>query len=154
MRQAMAPSFTLNPSDGSARVAGFPLVLRKGLFRGEVASALSPLFRTANDFGNGYEWLSFHNVTFGGHPCGFALCFQRGQLTEVHFSVILPNAEMQDGWPTRQAIEAELAFVRKELHSQLGTEVGEHATRFPWGTVWSMFDPKAFQARSGLRYDA
>jgi hypothetical protein len=148
----MAPPFTLNPSDGSASVAGYTICLGKGLFREEAALVLKPLFRMANGFGNGYEWLSFHNVTFGGSPCGFALGFRDGQLTEIHFSVMLAGAEMQEGGPTRQAIEHELAFVRKELRSQLGVEISEGAAHFRWGSAWSMFDPKGFQASSGVRY--
>lgn len=102
--------------------------------------------------GNGYEWLSFHKVTLGKQPCGFAAGFNHGALTEVHFSVSLPDAKLEGGWPTREAIEEELAFVRSQLNAQLGTEPDAASTAFPWGTVWSMSDPKGFQANSGVRY--
>ena len=61
---------------------------------------------------------------------------------------------MDDGWPTRQAIEEELAFMRKALSAQLGIQLGKRDARFPWGRVWSTFDPKGFQASTGLRYEA
>ena len=56
--------------------------------------------------------------------------------------------------PSKAAIEAELAFIRKELSSQLKKPIGERESKFPWGTAWSMFDAKGFQASSGIRYAA
>ena len=144
----------MNPSNGSATISALPLRLGKGLSRQEAAAALSSLLRMTRDHGNGSEWLSFHGVTFGNQPCGFALLFRHGSLTEIHFSVMLPGAEMEGGWPTRAAIDAELAFVRKELGSQLKASIGERESKFSWGVAWSMFDPKGFQASSGVRYAA
>jgi hypothetical protein len=142
----MNESLSFSPRDGSATVSGFPIVLGMGKSRSEVATALSPLFRMAQDYGNGNEWLSFKGVTFGSQPCGFALLFRHGLLAEIHFSVMLPDAEMESGWPTKAAIE--------ELSSQLRASIGERQSEFSWGVVWSAFDPRGFQASSGVRYTA
>jgi hypothetical protein len=142
----------ISPDDGAIHLSGYRLALRGGLNKEAVRKALATLFRQEQAMGNGYEWLSFHKVTFGRQTCGFAACFNRGALTEVHFSVSLPDAKLEDGWPTREAIEEELAFVRSQLNAQLGTAPDAASTAFPWGTVWSMFDPKGFQANSGVRY--
>lgn len=122
-----------------------PIRLRGGLSREAVSSALAPLYRSSLDHGNGYEWLSFHGDTFGGHPCGFALLFRQGSMTEIHFNVMLPDAEMENGWPTKGAIDDEVAFARKELSTQLGAEIGDRGVTFSWGAAWSTFDPKGFQ---------
>lgn len=150
----MAASLSIDPLDGTVHLLGIPFAIRKGVARAAASQALQSLFRSSAKTGNGYEWLSFHKASFGGQPCGFALGFHDGRLFELQFSVMLPNAEMKDGWPTRAAIEAELAFVRGELSRQLATVVGERSVRFSWGSVWSAFDPKGFQASSGLRHDA
>ena len=52
------------------------------------------------------------------------------------------------GWPTRNEIDAEVAFVRRTLADDMGIRIGP----FPWGEVWSSFDAKSFMAASGLRY--
>ncbi|MGH8054807.1 MAG: hypothetical protein ACREP4_12900 [Stenotrophomonas sp.] len=148
----MNPSLTFDPSDGSASISGIPIRLRGGLSREAVPSALVSFYRSTLNHGNGYEWLSFHGVTFGGHPCGFALCFFHGSMTQLHFSVMLPNTEIESGWPTKGAIDDEIAFVRKELSAQLRTTIADHGSTFSWGVAWSTFDPRGFQASSGVRY--
>lgn len=147
-----AIELVIDPQDGAIHLSGINSVLRRGLKKDSVRATFAPLFRQEQSFGNGYEWLSFHNVTFGKQPCGFAGCFRNGALTEVHFSAMLSTAKLEGGWPTRESIEEELDFVRSELNAQLGTETNAISTEFPWGVVWSMFDPKGFQASSGVRY--
>ena len=142
----------ISPDDGVIHLSGYSFALRGGLNKEAVRKALSPLFRQEQSMGNGYEWLSFHNATFGKQPCWFAACFHQGALTEVNFNVSLPDAKLEDGWPTREAIEEELAFVRSQFKAQLGTAPDAASTTFHWGTAWSMFDPKGFQANSGVRY--
>lgn len=149
----MKPALTINPLDGSIRIVGIALALSKSTAREDAMSALSSQFRNSNDFGTGYEWLSFHHVTLGGQPCNFTLGFHLGKLEDAQFSVTLPGAKTEEGWPTRQAIDEELTFMRKELSAQLGVKLGKHDARFPWGSVWSTFDPKGFQASTGLRYE-
>lgn len=150
----MKPALAINPLDGSIRIAGMAFVLCKGSRREDTMSALGPQLRKSTDFGCGYEWLSFHDISLGGQPCVLTLGFHLGQLEDVYFSAELPGAPMDDGWPTRQAIEEELAFMRKALSAQLGIQLGKRDARFPWGRVWSTFDPKGFQASTGLRYEA
>lgn len=149
---ASISSLTFAKSDGSATISGIAVRLCRGLSRQEALSALAPLFRSALDHGNGHEWLSFNGVSFGGQTCSFALLFRAGSVAEIHFSVMLPDAELESGWPTKRAIESELAFVRRELGAQLCARIGGRGTRFPWGSAWSVFDPKGYQAGSGVRY--
>lgn len=148
----MKPSLTFDPSDGSASISGIPIRLRGGLSREAASSALVSLYCSILDYGNGYEWLSFQGVTFGGHPCGFALCFFQGSMTALHFSVMLPDAKIESGWPTKGAIDDEIAFARKELSAQLRSKIADCGSTFSWGVAWSAFDPKGFQASSGVRY--
>jgi hypothetical protein len=149
----MKPALTITPLDGSIQIVGIALALRKGSTYANTMSALGSLFRASNDFGTGYEWLSFHQVSLGGQPCDFTLGFHLGKMEDAHFSVTLPGATTEDGWPTRQAIDEELAFMKKVLSAQLGVKLGKRDARFPWGRVWSTFDPKGFQASTGLRYE-
>jgi hypothetical protein len=150
----VSPSLTFNFRDGSATISTSRVHICRGLSRQDAVAALSSHFRSALDHGNGCEWLSFQGVTFGSQPCGLALLFRHGTLTEIHFSVMLTGAKMESGWPTRAAIDAELAFVRQELSTQLKATVGEREAKFSWGVAWSAFDPKGFQASSGIRYAA
>ncbi len=64
---------------------------------------------------------------------------------------MLPNAPAEGGWPTREAIDEEGAFVRRTLAKE-GLSLGDSATAFAWGEVWSGFGPKGFLAGNGVRY--
>lgn len=145
-------ALSISPDDGSVRIAGCSLVLAKGLARGVAAEQLSRFYRSKIDHRNGYEWLYFQGVSFGTQPCGFALCFHHGHLTETHFGVSLPDAKLEGGWPTREAIDQEISFVRGELGRQLARTFQSGLEHFSWGLVWSLYDEKGGQATAGLRY--
>ncbi len=100
---------------------------------------------------NGYEWLYLRGLTFGGHPASMGLCFHNGKLEQASWSVQLPDAPMEGGWPTRKAIDEEIAFVRGVLSGN-GMDTRQGAIEFAWGELWSSFDPKGFLASNGLRY--
>jgi hypothetical protein len=146
------PALSISPDDGSARIAGCALVIAKGLARDVASEQLSRFYRSKIDHRNGYEWLYFHGVSFGAQPCGFGLCFHRGRLIEVHFGVSLPDAKLEEGWPTREASDQEIAFVRAELARQLARTFRTGLEHFSWGLVWSQYDEKGGQASAGLRY--
>lgn len=116
--------------------------------RDSVEPVIQGLMESSLDHNNGYEWLILNGVAFGGQSAGLSLCFYNGQLEEVHWSVNLPDAPSEGGWPTRDAIDDEISFVRRVLAKEMKIRIGE--TR--WGKVWSCFDPKGFFAANGLRY--
>ncbi|MDV9040737.1 hypothetical protein [Stenotrophomonas sp. RAC2] len=50
------------------------------------------------------------------------------------------------------AIDAEVAFMRRTLGAALGRKLAGGYTQFDWGEAWARFDPKGFMASSGIRY--
>ena len=150
----MLPTLTINPADGSIHVSSTTLPLSKGLERVKAVAALSQHFRSDIDHGNGYEWVLFKGVSLGGIPAAFSACFHNGLLTEVHLGASLPTLKLEDGWPTRESIDEEVAFVRGALAAQLGCELTSGHARFSWGEVWSKFDAKGFLASAGISYVA
>ncbi|AYG57823.1 hypothetical protein CCGE525_02610 [Rhizobium jaguaris] len=113
---------------------------------------MSPWVGGSRDLKNGYEWLQLRGLAFGKHPAGLSLCFHHGKLISSDWGVSLPGAPMEGGWPTQQAIDQEIAFVRRILTALFQTELTTGALEFSWGTVWSKFDPKGFLASHGIRY--
>jgi hypothetical protein len=148
----MAPALLINSVDGSVNIDGYPIAIKKGLSKDVAASALSKFFRTSIDHKNGYEWLAFQGVNFGDFPCGFSLCFYQGALVELHWSVNLPNCKLENGWPTREAIDSEIKYVRNILSKLFSRNFSSGQESFGWGVVWSSFDAKGFQASAGVRY--
>lgn len=149
----MAPNIQIDLADGSLSLIEQKLVIHKGMSQTNLERMLSEFQKGAVDHGNGYSWSNFKGLSLGAMPCGLALGFRLGSLTEIHFGVSLPDVTLESGWPTRKAIDAEIAFVRSVFRDQLGREFGDKPEHFKWGTVWSGFDPKGFMATAGIRYD-
>lgn len=143
---------TINPKTGAISVEGCDLTLERGRPISAVQTALTMFYRTHIDHRNGYEWLAFHQLSFFGEPCALSVGFKDGALTEVHLGVALPNAPTKSGWPTREAIEQEICFVRSALSKELSRSFSSGRENFSWGEVWSLFDPKGFMASAGVRY--
>ncbi|WP_155006394.1 hypothetical protein [Sphingomonas hengshuiensis] len=143
----MAPSFSIDQRTGEIRI-GDTVVLKSGEQRTAVEPQVATLADSSRDHGNGFNWLHLRGLTFGGQPAHLSLCFHHNLLDRASWSVRLPNAETDGDWPTRDAIDAEIAFVRRTLTDEMGISAG----LFPWGEVWSSFDTKGFLAANGLRY--
>jgi len=148
----MTPELRFNANDGTARLDGISLVLGPGVRRETARALLASLHRTSIDHGNGYSWEAFQNASLGGEPCGFSLGFHEDKLREIHVGVALPGVELQDGWPTRAAIDAEIEFVRGVFTRQFGRSFAEGRVNFEWGIAWSAFDAKGVMATAGVRY--
>jgi hypothetical protein len=146
------PALVIDPTNGSVCIDGCTLVIAAGLTKAMAAAGLSQFYHSNTDHKNGYEWLMFRGVRLGGRPAGFSLCFYLGKLTEIGLGASLPNAKSEGSWPTREAIDEEVAFMREELRHQLDRPFRSGQERFPWGVVWAEFDPTGFIASTGLRY--
>lgn len=145
------PAIELSPTTGAITIEGVEMVLAAGLRLDSARSALANFYRRSIDHNNGYEWLSFGGLSFAGRPCNISACFKETKLTEVHLGVSLSDIQ-EAGWPSRQDIEREVAFVRAALSKSLHRSFSSGSEKFNWGQVWSVFDPKGFIASAGVRY--
>ncbi|HEL4113858.1 TPA: hypothetical protein UM343_004035 [Stenotrophomonas maltophilia] len=149
---ARAVPMIIDATDGSIQLGNLPTLIGPTLSRDEARAAFATLMRGERDVGTGYHWLSLHRLSLGGAPAGISLCFHGPQLDMVTMGVDLPGATLEDGWPTKAAIDAEVAFMRRTLATALGQKLAGGCARFDWGEAWARFDPKGFMASSGIRY--
>jgi hypothetical protein len=143
----MAAELWINRNTGDIRIGDLAL-LQPSQSKSSIEPLVADLLEGSRDHGNGFEWLYLRGVTFGGQPAGLSICFHDGRLKEASWSVHLPDAPMEGGWPTREAIDRELSFIRETLVRDMNIHTGQ----MPWGEVWSSFDAKGFMAANGLRY--
>ncbi len=141
--------FTINPQNGSLGIGG--VRLQPPQPKSEIEPQIAELVQGSRDHGNGYEWLYLEGLSFGGQPVSVGLCFHEGRLEQASWNVELRDAPKDGGWPTRQAIDEEVAFVRGIL-TQDGLNIDDDPKKFNWGEAWSSFDAKGFLASNGLRY--
>ncbi len=149
----MNASISIEQQTGDICLGG-QIRLKAGQPKSIVEPMVGEWLAGSRDFGNGYEWLHLRHLSFGGEPAGLGLCFHDGFLEQVSWSVNLPNAPMEADWPTKEAIDDELSFVRDELARQLHLIPGQTEVTFDWGKVWSVFDAKGFLASNGVRYSS
>jgi hypothetical protein len=138
--------------DTGSLAIGPDIILHAGDSRRVVTKALTPFVRRERDMGTGYVWLDINDLLFGDQPCAASLCFCNNRLRLVNWFVSLPGAETEGGWPTREAIDNEIAFVRAVIQRQLNADLHFGETIFPWGKIWSRFDPIGFMADNSLLY--
>lgn len=143
----MAAKLWINGDTGEILI-GDRAILRPNQTKDLIEPLVAHLHGGSQDHGNGFEWLYLRGLTFGGQPAGLSICFHKGRLEQASWSVQLPDATTEGGWPTREAIDCELSFVRETL----ARDMNIHAGQMPWGEVWSSFDAKGFMAANGLRY--
>lgn len=143
----MAAELSIDRDTGSIRI-GDVVLLESNQTKDLIEPKVATLLAGSRDHGNGYEWLDLRGLSFGGQPARLSLCFHDGRLEQASWGVRLTDAPMEGGWPTREAIDSELSFVRETLARDMEIYPG----RMPWGEVWSSFDAKGFMAANGLRY--
>jgi len=127
---------------------GHGILLEPYRTKASIIPQLADLPIRTRDHGNGYEWLTIGGLAFGGAPATLALCFHDGRFEQASWSVELPGTETEGGWPTREAVDREVSFVRDVLIREMDIRPGD----LPWGKIWSQFDPRGFLASHGLRY--
>lgn len=147
----MTPSVHVDVTNGSVNL-GPQHTIRRGASQADLEAMLGEFKAGDVDYGNGSYWLYLQNLTFGEMPCQLALLFRKKRLTEIHFAVALPDAPVESGWPTFEAINDEIAFVRKVFHMQLKRKFRNKAERFGWGEAWSSYDERGFRATAAIRY--
>lgn len=147
----MTAELTIDPASGAICI-GDRLRLVALQEKSNIEALASQWLGGLRDLQNGYEWLQLRGLTFGKQPAGLSLCLYERKLVSAHWGVSLPGATIEEGWPTQQAINQEIKFVRRILVAMFQTELTDGGLVFPWGTVWSRFDPKGFCASHGLSY--
>ena len=146
----LEPAIAIDPRTG-AICLGTDIRLEPFQSRRAIEPLVADLIVQRQDHGNGYEWLYLGGLGFGGHPASLSLCFHGGRLERASWNVMLPGAPLQDGWPTQEAIDAEVDFVRTLLARE-GLALDGGSRSCAWGSLWSEYDPRAGLASHGLRY--
>jgi hypothetical protein len=111
----MTQEITINPLTGAVSVGGSVPTLQDRVPKEVVLAALSEFLHSNRDHGNGYEWLYFRGLAFGGKPAALSACFHQGFLREIQWNVILRNETSAHAWPTQAECDQELEFVRGVL---------------------------------------
>jgi hypothetical protein len=128
----MAREVSIDVSSGDVQIADLG-TLSSWQDRTTADLLLHPFATGSRNHGNGYEWLYVKDFSFGGRPCGLALCFFDGRLEQLQWSLLSSDSPNEASWPTRETIDDEIKFVSAVLDKQLGNKWKNEP--FVWGQV-------------------
>jgi hypothetical protein len=143
---------SIDPETGVMSFAGLSAQIQAGAGRDKVATELAPFLFSNLDHRNGYEWLYFRGLAFGGKPATLSVCFLNGAASKIHWDVWPQTGPGDPPWPSRKKTDGEVAFVRDALSKMLSRPFSPGTELFSWGEVWCVYDDRDDCASSGLRY--
>jgi hypothetical protein len=143
---------SIDPRTGTMSFAGLSAQIQAGALRDNVATELAFFLYSNRDHGNGYEWLYFRGLAFGGKPATVSVCFLKGEARKIHWDVWTRSSPGDASWPSRRETDGEIAFVRDALSKMLSRPFSAGTEVFSWGEAWCVYDERDDCASSGLRY--
>ncbi|ROI03833.1 hypothetical protein EGI16_10290 [Chryseobacterium sp. G0240] len=113
------------------------------------------------DVKTGYFWYYFKTVEVKGYQLHFSLCFFEDQLHSLHMNTWeSSDAKDWNEWTEEKEMQV---FYRnnKFLTLLLGipptrkkkTPYPSVSFRFPWGSIWSVYDPRSASSLMGISYN-
>jgi len=101
------------------------------------------------DIGNGYVWYSLPKAEVLGKNVLFSLCFFKGNLSRVDFSLSDPMlyGSSWDDWSEEK--ERLCASHTRQWLSDNGYYLGLYS----WGEIWANYDPKGGSGGGGVIYN-
>lgn len=144
---------TIALENGAAQIDGFQQPLLAGLSIAIARSELDPVLHRHRDHGNGFEWLDFHRLAFGGWPCRLSACFQEGYLVDMIWW-ISRTWPYDDPWPSERELSEQLETLRRTLQAQLLRPFQGASERFVWGDVRPHYQYQTGAAQVALRYQS
>ncbi|MCJ7935256.1 MAG: hypothetical protein MUW56_16935 [Chryseobacterium sp.] len=118
-------------------------------------------YHTMRDIKTGYLWYSFDPIEIQGYQLYFNLCFLGDQLHSIHMNT-WEKSDAQDWneWTEEKEVKV---FYRnnKFLSSVLPTPPPQKKKTpyprvsylFPWGSIWSVYDPRSASSLMGIHYN-
>jgi len=150
----MDPAFTIDARTGEIHIEGTAFVIGAQTTRDDVLDALADRIEPgAKTNAAGFTRYRLRSLTFGGEAASLSLSCGPARLESVSFGVSLPDPDLEQGWPTKQETQREIAFVCRTLREMWKQSFNGAAT-FPWGSVWASYDVFSHSSSMGLRYGA
>jgi len=148
----MDPAFTIDDRTGDVHIEGCAFLIGARTTRDDVVRELADrLEPDAKTNAASITWHRLRSLTFGGESASLSMCFGPRGLQSISFGVSLPNPALEDGWPTKQETQREIAFVCRTLRAMWKRSFNGAAT-FAWGSVWASYDVFSHSSSIGLRY--
>lgn len=153
----------INYENGTIKLETFNINLYKGMLLSQLQETdfYKEKYYNMWDVKTGYFWYYFHHIDILGYQVHFQLCFWENQLHSIHMNTReSTDARNWNEWSEEKEMQV---FYRnnKFLTSALGisptrktkTPYPRCTFSFPWGEIWSVYDPRSASSLMGINYN-
>lgn len=153
----------INSENGVLDLSDFNTRLYKGMLLDQLKQTdfYKEKYHNMWDVKTGYFWYYFKEVEIEGHELSLSLCFWEDQLHSIHMNTWKStDAKDWNEWTEEKEMQV---FYRNNKFLTL--VLGMPPTRkkktpypsctfiFPWGSIWSVYDPRSASSFMGISYE-
>ncbi|AZA93113.1 Uncharacterised protein [Chryseobacterium nakagawai] len=153
----------VNNENGSLKLIEFNTQLYKGMLLEQLKQTdfYKEKYQNRWDVKTGYFWYYFKTIEVESHQLSFSLCFLGDQLHSIH----MHTWEKTDAKDWNEWTEEKEMQVFHRNNKFLSLILGVPPTQkkktpypsctfiFPWGSVWSVYDPRSASSFMGISYE-
>lgn len=118
-------------------------------------------YHSMRDVKTGYFWYYFKNIEITGYQLSFSLCFFGDQLDIIHMSTWeKTDAKDWNDWTEEKEMRVfhrNNTFLTRILEmlptQKKKTPYPSCTFNFPWGNVWSVYDPRSASSLMGINFN-
>ncbi|MDR4953709.1 hypothetical protein REB14_16140 [Chryseobacterium sp. ES2] len=153
----------INSENGVIELEAFATTLYKGMSLDQLKQSdfYKEKYHTLWDVKTGFYWYYFKNIEISGYQLAFSLCFFGDQLDIIHMN----TSEKADAKDWNEWTEEKEMNVFRRNNTFLTKVLGISPTQkkktpypsctfnFPWGNVWSVYDPRSASSFMGISFN-
>lgn len=153
----------VNNENGTVELDEFDTQLYKGLLLDQLKQTdfYKEKYQSMWDVKTGYFWYYFKSIDVESFQLSFSLCFLGDHLHSIHMN----TSESTDAKDWNEWTEEKEMQVFYRNNKFLTSILGMLPTRkkktpyptctfiFPWGSIWSVYDPRSASSFMGISYE-
>lgn len=152
----------INTETGTVELAAFNTFLQRGMLLAVLQQTdfYKTCYVNRRDVKTGYFWYYFNAIPVEDSQLCFNLCFSGNHLDHIHMNTLeKTDARTWDEWTEEkemQVFHRNNKFLSKILERppsrKSKTPYPSCTFDFPWGNLWSVYDPRSASSIMGISY--
>jgi hypothetical protein len=152
----------INTETGTVELAAFNTFLQRGMLLADLQQTdfYKTCYVNRRDVKTGYFWYYFNAIPVEGSQLCFNLCFSGNHLDHIQMNTLeKTDARTWDEWTEEkemQVFHRNNKFLSKILERppsrKSKTPYPSCTYNFPWGNLWSVYDPRSASSIMGISY--
>ncbi|MEG0926196.1 hypothetical protein [Chryseobacterium sp.] len=152
----------INSKDGTLQLEAFATQLYKGMLLDQLQQTefYKKKYHHMWDVKTGYVWYYFDKMEVRGYQFCLNLCFLEDQLHSIHMNTWeSTDAKDWNEWTEQKEMQVFrqnntfLEMILEVSPTKKKTPYPSCTFQFPWGDIWSVYDPRSASSLMGISYN-